>query len=48
MLVTLPIAHALPSATCEVFHDCGHVPQFELPARTNARIREFLADPTKA
>ncbi len=42
------VRHALPSATCEVFHDCGHVPQFELPARTNARIREFLADPTKA
>jgi pimeloyl-ACP methyl ester carboxylesterase len=33
---------ALPGAGCETFHDCGHVPQFEFPARTNARIREFL------
>jgi pimeloyl-ACP methyl ester carboxylesterase len=35
---------ALPSAEYEVFHECGHVPQFELPELTNARIRAFLAD----
>ena len=33
---------ALPSARCETFHDCGHVPQFEHPDRTHARIRAFL------
>jgi pimeloyl-ACP methyl ester carboxylesterase len=36
------VRRALPSATCETFNDCGHIPQFELPARTSARIRDFL------
>nr|WP_274388332.1 alpha/beta fold hydrolase [Salsipaludibacter albus] len=36
---------ALPSsATVELWHDCGHVPQFELPDRTHDRIRRFLAE----
>ncbi len=35
---------ALPdSAVVELWHDCGHVPQFELPDRTHDRIRAFLA-----
>ena len=37
------VRHALPTAVCETFHDCGHVPQFEFPGRTNARIREFFS-----
>jgi pimeloyl-ACP methyl ester carboxylesterase len=40
------VRRAVPSAECEVFEDCGHVPQFELPARTNARARAFLAAKT--
>jgi pimeloyl-ACP methyl ester carboxylesterase len=37
------VRQALPSATCETFHDCGHIPQFEFPERTSARIRAFFA-----
>ncbi len=37
------VRRALPSATCETFHDCGHVPQFELPDQTHARLRRFFA-----
>jgi pimeloyl-ACP methyl ester carboxylesterase len=37
------VKRALPSATCETFHDCGHVPQFELPEQTHARLRRFFA-----
>jgi pimeloyl-ACP methyl ester carboxylesterase len=37
------VRRALPSATCETFHDCGHVPQFELPEQTHARLRRFFA-----
>jgi pimeloyl-ACP methyl ester carboxylesterase len=33
---------ALPRAQWDVFHDCGHVPQFEWPERTNALIRSFV------
>jgi pimeloyl-ACP methyl ester carboxylesterase len=33
---------ALPTATTVVLDDCGHVPQFELPGRTNELIRAFL------
>jgi pimeloyl-ACP methyl ester carboxylesterase len=36
------VGAALPSATCETFDDCGHVPQFEHPERTNALLRAFL------
>jgi pimeloyl-ACP methyl ester carboxylesterase len=37
------VKRALPHAECELLDDCGHVPQFELPARTHARIREFFS-----
>lgn len=37
------LLRALPSAEVEVWADCGHVPQFELPERTHARVRTFLA-----
>lgn len=36
------VERALPKAESVVFDDCGHVPQYELPERTNATIREFL------
>lgn len=36
------VRRAAPQATCETFHDCGHVPQFELPDQTHARIRRFF------
>ncbi|MGC4079542.1 MAG: alpha/beta fold hydrolase [Rubrivivax sp.] len=36
------VRRAVPAAEWELFEDCGHVPQFELPARTNASIRAFL------
>jgi pimeloyl-ACP methyl ester carboxylesterase len=36
------VVKALPKARSEVFEDCGHVPQYELPKRTNRLIREFL------
>jgi pimeloyl-ACP methyl ester carboxylesterase len=38
------VRRALPSAVCETVHDCGHVPQFEFPQRTNERIRSFLGN----
>lgn len=37
------VADTLPSASVELWQDCGHVPQFELPDRTNAAIRRWLA-----
>jgi pimeloyl-ACP methyl ester carboxylesterase len=40
----LHVRRALPGALCETFHGCGHIPQFEMPERTSARIREFLAE----
>jgi pimeloyl-ACP methyl ester carboxylesterase len=36
---------AVPHATSVVLPSCGHVPQFEHPARTNQLVREFLAAP---
>jgi pimeloyl-ACP methyl ester carboxylesterase len=39
------VRRALPAATCETFHDCGHIPQFELPALTSERVRSFFAAP---
>ena len=36
------VADTLPHAEVEVWDDLGHVPQFELPERTHARIRRFL------
>ena len=37
------VTAALPAVTSVVLDDCGHVPQFEQPARTHALVREFLA-----
>jgi pimeloyl-ACP methyl ester carboxylesterase len=37
------VAEAVPAARCEIFRDCGHVPQYELPGRTHALVREFFA-----
>ena len=36
------VATALPDAPQVVLHDCGHVPQVELPEQTHAMIREFI------
>jgi pimeloyl-ACP methyl ester carboxylesterase len=37
------VAEALPAAGRVVLDSCGHVPQFEQPARTAELIRDFLA-----
>jgi pimeloyl-ACP methyl ester carboxylesterase len=37
------IAEALPDARQIVLHECGHVPQVELPEDTNALIHDFIA-----
>ena len=43
------VADVLPGARQEVLRECGHVPQVELPERTNAMIRELIeANPTAA
>ena len=39
---------ALPSAEWELFENCGHVPQFEMPERTNERVRAFLGASRRA
>jgi pimeloyl-ACP methyl ester carboxylesterase len=36
------VASAVPGARSIVLPDCGHIPQFELPERTHALIREHL------
>ena len=36
------VSAAVPHARSVVFEDCGHVPQFELPARTHAEVRAFV------
>jgi pimeloyl-ACP methyl ester carboxylesterase len=36
------VHNALPRAESVVLRDCGHVPQFELPEKTHALIREFF------
>jgi pimeloyl-ACP methyl ester carboxylesterase len=36
------VQRAVPHAEFELLDDCGHVPQFELPERTNALVRRFL------
>jgi pimeloyl-ACP methyl ester carboxylesterase len=42
------VATALPSARSVVLEDCGHVPQYEFPERTNGLIREFIGARSKA
>jgi pimeloyl-ACP methyl ester carboxylesterase len=37
------VADAVPKAGVEVFEDCGHVPQFEQPERTNDLARALLS-----
>jgi pimeloyl-ACP methyl ester carboxylesterase len=37
------VVQALPGCQSVVLRDCGHVPQFELPAETHRLIRSFLA-----
>jgi pimeloyl-ACP methyl ester carboxylesterase len=37
------VARALPEARQEVLADCGHVPQVELPERTNDLVRAAIA-----
>jgi pimeloyl-ACP methyl ester carboxylesterase len=37
------VTAAVPRAQSVVLDDCGHVPQFEQPARTHALVRAFLA-----
>jgi pimeloyl-ACP methyl ester carboxylesterase len=36
------IGEALPKCESVVLEDCGHVPQYELPIKTNQLIRDFL------
>jgi pimeloyl-ACP methyl ester carboxylesterase len=42
------VVQALPGCKSVVLRDCGHVPQFELPAKTHRLIRSFLAKTTAA
>jgi pimeloyl-ACP methyl ester carboxylesterase len=42
------VAEALPEARQVILPECGHVPQVELPQRTNALIRERVAGPPRA
>jgi pimeloyl-ACP methyl ester carboxylesterase/putative sterol carrier protein len=43
------VAEALPQARQEILTECGHVPQVELPERTNAMIRGLIeAHPSTA
>jgi pimeloyl-ACP methyl ester carboxylesterase len=37
------VRDAVPRARCDVYPECGHVPQFEEPERTHKRVREFFA-----
>jgi pimeloyl-ACP methyl ester carboxylesterase len=41
------VGRALPNAQSIVLEDCGHVPQYELPARTNQLVRRFLDADTR-
>jgi pimeloyl-ACP methyl ester carboxylesterase/putative sterol carrier protein len=38
------VSRHLPSARVEVWEATGHVPQFEVPERTNAALRDFFAE----
>jgi pimeloyl-ACP methyl ester carboxylesterase/predicted lipid carrier protein YhbT len=38
------VRKALPKARYQLLRDCGHVPQFELPDRTHAFIRDFFRE----
>ena len=36
------IGRALPNCESVILDDCGHVPQYEHPEKTNGLIRDFL------
>jgi pimeloyl-ACP methyl ester carboxylesterase len=36
------VVQALPNAQSEVLRNCGHVPQFEMPAATHRRLRRHI------
>jgi len=36
------VTEALPNSSSVVLEDCGHVPQYELPRRTDRLIRDFM------
>ena len=38
------VERALPDARSVILRDCGHVPHYELPQKTSALVRGFLAD----
>ena len=40
------VERALPTATSVVLQGCGHVPQFEQPAKTHRLVRKFLSEPS--
>ncbi|MDQ6746642.1 MAG: alpha/beta fold hydrolase [Candidatus Dormibacteraeota bacterium] len=42
------VSTALPNAQSVIFEDCGHVPQYEFPERTNSVIREFIGARSQA
>ncbi len=42
------VATALPAARQVILEDCGHVPQVELPERTNRLVREQIAASSRA
>jgi pimeloyl-ACP methyl ester carboxylesterase len=42
------VTAAVPAATSVILDDCGHIPQYELPEKTHALVREFLAGATIA
>jgi pimeloyl-ACP methyl ester carboxylesterase len=42
------VSKALPMAESVVFEDCGHVPQYEFPERTNSVIRGFIGAGSQA
>jgi pimeloyl-ACP methyl ester carboxylesterase len=41
------VEECLPSARQVTFEDCGHVPQVELPERTNEHLLELFADASR-
>jgi pimeloyl-ACP methyl ester carboxylesterase len=42
------MCQALPNCESVVLKDCGHVPQYEFPTKTNLLIRDFLGSNRKA
>ena len=41
------IGRALPNCESVILDDCGHVPQYEHPEKTNGLIRDFLGSRKK-